>query len=196
MKEANERKVDREHRTTNELLATSQKRDEVVESLRDFRERFMSLETKMSEHVDIRGELEKDIAQKSDQAEKLLEKDKSIADHNTQLRKVLKLEQEAVQMAEMAEHRRLDQLSLLDPIYADYLKKRWAIDSGRTLYDWELSRFDQLLPPLVDPSLSQNETRRHKMDRIKVMDRINSTDASPTTGKESRKSSRNGLPTQ
>merc|ERR1712226_1745308 len=170
LKEATERKVDREHKTTNEIVNASHKRDEVVESLREFRERFASLEKKMSEYKDIRTELKKDIALKGDKAEKLLQKDKSIADHNKQLRQVLKLEQEAVQMVEMAEHRRLDQLSLLDPVYADYLKKRWAIDSGRTLYDWELSRFDGLVPPLVDPSLSQNETKRHKMDRIKIMD--------------------------
>ena len=177
--EAASRRLDRERKTTQEIIEASKKRDEVVEALSESRERFLNMEKKLSEYRELRKELEKEISDKSRKAEKLLEKDKAIADHNVKMRQVLKLEKEAVQLVEMSEHRRLDQLSLIDPVYAEYLKKRWAIDSGRTLYEWELSRFTNLAPPLADPSLSHNESKRHAYDRIKVMDTVESTRTSP-----------------
>ena len=165
-----QRNLNCEQKTASEILQGSDKRNDIVEEIRQLRQKNENFEKKMAQDQSKHDSLQNQIDSQNEATERLLQDNEELSTQNKKLRKILRMEEEASRLAEKVENRRLDQLSLLDPVYADYLRKRWAVEGNRNLYDWEVSKFGSLFPPFLDPKLRPSEENRHLMDRISLVE--------------------------
>ena len=165
-----QRNLNCEQKTSIDIIQAYDKRNDIVEEIRQLRQKNFNFEKLMAQDQSKNKSLQYQIQTQNDTMEKLLQINEELSLENKKLRKILRMEEEASKLAEKVENRRLDQLSLVDPVYADYLRRRWALEGNRNLYDWEVAKFVNLFPPFLDPKLRLSEESRNLRDRVTLVE--------------------------